>query len=74
MLLLDINGSLKAKECHLIVRDKPIRIHDNFSKNGLINGIGIKTVTVSTIPQCGFHMFMRNFAEIPLDLIWIGFG
>ena len=50
MLLLNINGSLKAKECDLIVRDiKPSRIHDHSSKNGLINGIGIKAVTVSTM-------------------------
>ena len=69
MLLLDISGSLKAKECDLIVRDKPSRIHDHSSKNGLINGIGIKTVTVSTIPQCGFHMFMRNFADCECECI-----
>ena len=48
MLLLDISGSLKAKECDLIVRDKPSGSHDHSSKNGLINGIGSKTVTVST--------------------------
>ena len=51
MLLLDISGSLKAKECDLIVRDKPSRIHDHSSKNGLINRIGIKTVTV-TVSTC----------------------